>query len=214
SLPAQKRPYPLKEGLPLFRPAVPAWRYHQPAMVLARMDTARGRFYTSDVLRGYTYMGNRDLVITDSIRLRGPVTDLLLRGDSLLACDIGTMTPTNARAGMVEDLRVRGHRFAGSDTVAGPLRRPVQLAAADLNGDGLVDLVVCEFGYVKGALSWWENKGGGRYERPLPGDEPGAIRVCVQDYNHDGLPDIWAQFAQGDEGIFLFTNKGKGLFEE
>lgn len=214
SLPAQKRPYAIAEGLSLFKPVFPAWRYHQPATVLARMDTVHGRFFTSDVLRGFTYMGNRSFNITDSIRVRGPVTDVVLQGDSVLACDIGIMTPTNARAGMVETLRVRGNRFAGGDTLAGPMRRPVQLAAADLNGDGLTDLVVCEFGYIKGSLSWWENKGGGRYERHVLRDQPGAIRVYVQDYNHDGLPDIWAQFAQGDEGIFRYTNKGKGMFEE
>ena len=42
----------------------------------------------------------------------------------------------------------------------------------------------------------------------------GAIKVYVDDYNHDGLPDIWALFAQGEEGIFLFTNKGNGNFEQ
>ena len=38
---------------------------------------------------------------------------------------------------------------------------------------------------------------------------PGAEKAYIQDYNKDGLPDIWVLFAQGDEGIFLFTNKGK-----
>ncbi len=31
--------------------------------------------------------------------------------------------------------------------------------------------------------------------------------------NKDGLPDIIALFAQGEEGIFLFLNKGNGSFE-
>jgi hypothetical protein len=41
---------------------------------------------------------------------------------------------------------------------------------------------------------------------------PGAIKAYVNDFNHDGLPDIWALFAQGEEGVFLFTNKGHGNF--
>lgn len=217
SLPAQQRQYRIGDGLPLFRVRTPSWRYPKPATVLARMDTSRGVWYTSDALTGRTYMGDRNMKVTDSIRLRGPVTDLLWQKDSLLACDIGILTPTNAEAGLVEVLQTAGGKFKEGDsvrTLAGPLRRPVQMAAGDLNGDGLQDLVVCEFGYIKGALTWWENKGSGRYERHLLRDLPGAIRVYIQDYNHDGLPDIWAQFAQGDEGIFLYTNRGHGVFEE
>jgi hypothetical protein len=95
-----------------------------------------------------------------------------------------------------------------------PLARPVNLAAADLNGDGQTDWVVCEFGNLTGALSWLENKGGGVFERHIIRAVPGAIRVYVDDYNHDGLPDLWVLFAQGDEGIFLFTNQGKGRFTQ
>jgi hypothetical protein len=40
----------------------------------------------------------------------------------------------------------------------------------------------------------------------------GAIRACINDYNKDGKPDIWALFAQGEEGVFLFTNRGNGKF--
>lgn len=38
--------------------------------------------------------------------------------------------------------------------------------------------------------------------------------MYIQDYNQDGLPDIWALFSQGEEGIFLFTNKGNGQFDQ
>ena len=43
---------------------------------------------------------------------------------------------------------------------------------------------------------------------------PVAIKIYIQDYNHDGLLDIWALFAQGEEGVFLFTNLGHGLFSQ
>ena len=42
---------------------------------------------------------------------------------------------------------------------------------------------------------------------------PGATKAYIEDYNEDGLPDIIALFAQGEEGIFLFLNKGNGSFE-
>jgi hypothetical protein len=102
----------------------------------------------------------------------------------------------------------------GDTPVYRGLMRPVSLAATDLNGDGAIDWVVCEFGFIKGELAWLENKGGGRYEKHVLRSTPGAIRVVVQDYNHDGLPDLWVLFAQGDEAIFLYTNKGHGQFAE
>src|SRR5690606_10825890 len=46
--------------------------------------------------------------------------------------------------------------------------------------------------------------------RPLPG----AIRTELRDINNDGLTDIIAMMAQGDEGIFLYKNQGGGKFLE
>jgi FG-GAP-like repeat len=90
----------------------------------------------------------------------------------------------------------------------------VQITAADLNQDGLTDYLICEFGNLTGALSWMENLGNGKYQRRVIRAVPGAIKAYIQDYNHDGLPDLWVMFAQGDEGIFLFTNQGHGHFKE
>jgi hypothetical protein len=83
----------------------------------------------------------------------------------------------------------------------------------DLNGDGRTDYLICEFGYMTGALSWMENKGDSGFERHVIRALPGAIKAYIDDYNHDGLPDIWVLFAQAEEGIYLFTNKGKGEFD-
>ena len=45
-------------------------------------------------------------------------------------------------------------------------------------------------------------------------NRPGASQAIVTDLNGDALPDIVALFAQGDEGVFLFTNRGNGTFAE
>jgi hypothetical protein len=57
-----------------------------------------------------------------------------------------------------------------------------------------------------------ENRADSGYVRHVIRALPGAIKAYITDYNHDGLPDLWVMFAQAEEGIFLFTNKGKGQF--
>ncbi|MBS1575178.1 MAG: VCBS repeat-containing protein, partial [Bacteroidetes bacterium] len=94
------------------------------------------------------------------------------------------------------------------------LQRPVQVLQADIKRDGKEDYVVCEFGFLTGALSWMENKGNGKFIRHVLRSLPGAIKCYISDENNDGLPDLWVLFAQGEEGVFLFTNQGNGNFSQ
>src|SRR5690606_19308009 len=43
---------------------------------------------------------------------------------------------------------------------------------------------------------------------------PGARKTVVRDFNADGKPDILALFAQGNERIVLYTNRGDFEFDE
>ena len=159
--------------------------------------------------------GDGPAKIRATVGVGGAVVDMVRDQGGYTACNIGVVAPNNAGAGHIDRLTGAGRGFVpGAAPVYSGLMRPVSLASADLNGDGAIDWVVCEFGFIKGELSWLENKGGGRYEKHVLRAVPGAIRVVVQDYNHDGLPDLWVLFAQGDEGIFLYTNKGHGQFTE
>ena len=146
----------------------------------------------------------------------GPVVDIDYLKNYLLACDIGKLNPNNGKFGkglFINDLADGGFQKDTSLTIDS-LQRPVQIIAADLNNDGKTDYLVCEFGFMTGELSWFENMGNNKFQKHIIRNVPGAIKVYLQDANHDGLPDIWALFAQGDEGIFLFTNKGHGNFDQ
>jgi hypothetical protein len=132
-------------------------------------------------------------------------------------CDIGMLNPNNDRLGSGRKIGIASDGKL-QQTIVDPsinqLQRPVQLTTVDLNKDGKEDIIACEFGFLTGALSWFENKGAGKYDKHILRPLPGAIKAIVEDYNHDGLPDIWVLFAQGDEGVYLYTNKGNGKFEE
>lgn len=218
SLPPQKREYPIKTGLPLFKVEIPKFNYDNPATCYVKINSkdTLHPLIISDAIKRNLYFINRKLEISDSINTGGPIVDIDFNKNNLIACDIGILSPNNGNFGKGEFIKMSSKGQPQMDTtqsISG-LERPVQITAADFNNDGKQDYLVCEFGNLKGALSWMENLGNNKFKRHVIREIPGAIKAYIQDYNHDGLPDIWALFAQGDEGIFLFTNRGNGNFEQ
>ncbi|HVU53539.1 MAG TPA: VCBS repeat-containing protein [Puia sp.] len=182
-----------------------------PATCLIQYDSGLQQVITSDIVGHSFARWDKELRPLSSVIIPGSVVAMQEDAGGRLACNIGAFQPNNALAGGIDRWDPSKPAFT---KVIGDLMRPVHMATADLNGDGREDIVVCEFGYIKGELSWWENKGNGYYEKHVLRSMPGAIRVVIEDHNGDGRPDIWVLFAQGEEGIFLYTNKGGGRFEE
>ncbi|MEL7342577.1 MAG: VCBS repeat-containing protein, partial [Bacteroidota bacterium] len=122
---------------------------------------------------------------------------------------MGQFSPTDASEGFVMALS----KQAGQVKVILPnLQRPVHTEYADLDGDGLQDLLVSEFGKWTGGLSWWKGKADGSFEeRPLR-PVSGAIQAFARDLNGDDRLDVIALFGQGAEGVFAFWNQGDGTF--
>lgn len=113
---------------------------------------------------------------------------------------------------MVKNGLAQGYK-PGSVAISN-LKRPVFMAYGDLNRDGHDDVVACEFGNFTGQLAWYQNNGRGGYDKRILREKPGAITAIIKDANGDGLPDIYALMAQGDEGVFLYENQGSGKFTE
>ena len=168
-------------------------------------------------------LANKFLVLDTNLqtlftaRTSGPIVDISFKPGNILACSIGTsLEANNLRNGEVRRIQINknGTITADKHPFFDSLARPVKVTPADLNNDGREDYIVSQFGNLIGNLSWMENMGNGKFVQHVLRERSGALNTIVQDYNHDGLPDIWAQFAQGEEGIFLYTNKGHGKFDE
>ncbi|NJM94427.1 MAG: VCBS repeat-containing protein [Cytophagales bacterium] len=125
---------------------------------------------------------------------------------------MGSFSPTDTPSGFLMSLPRQAQEK--TKVLLKNLQRPVHSDFGDLNGDGLEDIVVCEFAKWTGCLAWWENKGSDQYEKHLLRPKPGAIKAYIRDMNQDGRPDIVTLFGQGDEGIFIYFNQGNGQFEE
>jgi hypothetical protein len=218
SLPGQNRESPIRVGLPLFEVESPSWRFDNPATCFIQVDTTRPEhsLLVGDAIRNKLFRLNSSLDLIDSVSVSGPIVAIDFQHQPLVACDIGILNPNNGRFGKALNISTGadGKMKVDNPPLFDSLARPVQVTAVDLNQDGLLDYLVCEFGNLTGALSWMENKGEGKYERHVIRAFPGAIKAYVDDYNHDGRPDLWVLFAQGEEGIFLFTNLGHGKFSE
>jgi FG-GAP-like repeat len=218
SLPGQARKNMISKKLNLFKAEIPPFSYDHAATCYVKINSndSLHPIIISDAIKKNIYFYKKNLQMADSITSTGPVVDVAYEKNSLLVCDIGILNPNNGKFGKIKTVNFNGADQYKINTVPliDSLQRPVQITAVDLNNDGKKDFLLCEFGYLTGALSWMENLGNNQFKKHILRNVPGAIKAYVQDYNHDGLPDLWVLFAQGEEGIFLFTNKGHGEFSQ
>ena len=91
-------------------------------------------------------------------------------------------------------------------TLTGDGDDPLYLATADLNGDGLPDVVSASF--ENGALGVFFNNSlsPGSFAAPLVLPAAGASQLAIGDLNGDGLPDLVA--ADFDVSLFLQSSPG------
>jgi hypothetical protein len=152
------------------------------------------------------YRLNAQLLPIDSFALQSPPSMVLRNQDeSLTVLLMGIMDPNDQAAGKLIRLDTKN---GNTTTLIDSLKRPVDVARADLDNDGLEDYVICAFGNYTGNLLAFKNRGNGTFERRSLLTLPGARKVIVRDFDSNGLPDIMALMSQGDERLILFMNHG------
>jgi hypothetical protein len=149
-------------------------------------------------------------------KVDGPVVDMFFQKNKITATTIGfDLYPGNWADGFIKEVTIdkTGAFTPKKQPIFYNLRRSVSHTMVDLNQDGKQDHLIAQFGKMIGGLSWFEGTGQHIKEHVLRA-RPGCIKTIV-DYNKGSKnPNIWALFTQGDEGLFLYTNKGNGNFEE
>ena len=206
---------PVSVGLPGFRVTVPAFHVATPMVTLLHIDSVQRRIYVGDATFGHSSLSILDGTgrVVRSLPIQSPISALKTSGDTMRAVFIGQLAPTDAQRGVAA--RISAWPDGQNPVVTWEvhdLQRPVFATWTDVNGDGLEDAIVSEFGNYTGALAWYEQVPGGRNRRHVLLPQPGAITTVARDFDGDGNLDILALMAQGDEGIVLFHGRGNGNF--
>jgi len=181
-----------------------------PLTTYVNIDTVTKNIIIADGAARKVFILNNDLNIISSMEAPLGVTDINHTNNGMEAISMGILKPSDEKLGKLSIITAGNKPI----TIIDSLQRPVQATYADLNADGKEDLIISEFGFRKGSLSWFENKGDGKYEKHLLRALPGAIASKVYDFNNDGKPDIIAMMAQADEALFIYYNEGNGKFRE
>ena len=156
-----------------------------------------------------------EIVLAENLRAPVHVDAADMNGDGnidLIVASMGVIFPDNDRIGTVFILENDGHQHFTPHIVLENTSRVTDARAADMNGDGKLDLVLAQFGYDQGEVSWLERTGPWEFKRHVLLELSGAINVCIADFNGDHKPDIVALVSQQWEEIYYFENLGGGEF--
>lgn len=187
-----------------------------PATTYLKIDEGNQQVYQASNYSNSLLVFDKYLKPVSGRKVNGTIVDINFEEDLKKAgarkgfmTSIGIMNPNDLRTGKL----LRLESGTTSNSLIDSLQRPVQTIAVDLDNDTFKDQLICSFGNKKGALLWYKNLQNHGYEKRIIRELPGAIKAYIADENKDGLPDIWVLFAQAQEGVFLFTNKGNGNFD-
>lgn len=208
-------PPKIKSGIKLFQARVWPFSRSTPTTTLVAIDEERHEVLVGDMLR-------QSLSVLDSAgRLKqelqlGDVPVAVRRNrDQLWITTIGSLVPSDVPLGKVllYERAEDQYRFYPGNRKLENLIRPTYASYADLNDDGIEDIIVSEFGHHVGRFAWYEGtRAQGTYIRHDLLNEPGSMTSRVHDFNGDGLPDLAVIVGQNREGIFIFLNEGLGKF--
>ncbi|KPQ19617.1 MAG: VCBS repeat domain protein [Algoriphagus marincola HL-49] len=150
--------------------------------------------------------------LLDSLNTGIAPVSLSLRGSSFEVLSMGLMDPSNDSLGNVVRFDPKEGEWK-TEIIQEKLMRPVHVSWGDLNGDGLQDRVIAQFGNHLGKLSVFFGGEGEKEELVLKA-LPGARKTELVDWDGDGDLDIIGMMTQAAEGIFLWENQGEGRFFE
>lgn len=213
-LPDSSKKYPISADLALFSPqSIP--KSIEPMVSMIKFDPKSNQLYVG-LRRGKIHVLNQQFQRIDSVNVGSAPSDVRINADgSMDALLMGIMDPNDRMTGALSKVKKSAD---GKNWEVKPylekLRRPVNQFFMDIDNDGLEDVMVCEYGYHLGQLSWFKQQRNHSFQAFRLEGVPGARLIHPYDFNRDGQLDFFVLMAQGDEQMAIFHNRGKGRFEK
>ena len=175
---------------------------------MVRQNPYSKNIYVGDGRNTLAIVDN-DFIVRKLIDMPSPPLDIefVSENEIMITC-VGILHPNEQHQGSL----LRMDTLGNIQTILPNLRRPVSTLAADFNNDQKTDYLISEYGNNVGELVLYTDLGNDQFQEHILRTSPGAIQSYVYDFNRDGLPDILALFAQGDEGFYKFINQGNNQF--
>jgi hypothetical protein len=160
----------------------------------------------------WVYLGNDDGTFQNGLNFApGYISNLIAIGD---VDNDGRLDLVSVK-GAIYLLPGKGDGTFGSPRLT-PLPgglAPANVTLADLNGDGMEDVITSN-GYNSGAIGVWLSKGDGTFQSQVTyaaGSEPRM--VATGDFNGDGKVDLVAANGYGNTNVSVFIGNGDGTFQ-
>ena len=204
---------PIEPATGLFQEAGFGYSQHEPVTTLVHIDEESKRLFVGDMVTAQLSILDQDLNRSQKIKMASaPVHVEIVDGD-LWVTNIGFVNPSDFPGGELTALKGEDGYYATSgQTKLSKLRRPTHASYADMNKDGLTDVLISEYGNQLGAFTYYQARENGEYQRIELLKEPGSMTSHVRDFNNDGWPDVAVVHGQNREGVYIHYNNGDGSF--
>ncbi len=208
------------EDIEKFRAKPTQYRMESAITSMVYIDEGNELLYIHDGRSEQLTVLDRNLNFHDSHPSPGvSLVEAQAVGEDLYLLSIGDLFASNigAKLGEFQHTRVFGGVFMGLNILVKDLHRPADFAFADLDNDGLDELLVSNFGDYTGNFSIYrrESESGPYAADPLIlSDHPGIVKGDAHDFNEDGFLDIVVMMSAARENVSVFLNNKDGTFTQ
>lgn len=178
-----------------------------PNITCVKIDTAKQIAYAADEINQEIWVLNKTSHVINQVKSHEAISDIqVLKNDNLLLTYMGnSIDPSLRHHGYIKTTDLV-HKDK-SELLLTNLYRPTQSIPVNLDESPDDELIINEFGALKGSLAVWK-KNGETFEKHIIENNPGAIKTIPIDFDKDGKLDLITLFGQGDERIVWYKNTG------